>query len=526
MFTRSLLLRLLFLGVFDVLAFNLALALGGQLGWLLGVGIALYTVVVNIIFLRRELFPWRWVIPALGGMMLLTLYPVGYSFAVAFTNYGDGHLISKEQVIAQRLAETYAPDDAPEFEVYIYRSDAQDAFRYWLIDEAGRSYLYDPTQTGMVEIAPDDIDSSVGPRDENGVPTSLGDFNRLPAGGALRFSQTLQNVVIDSPPYQIRFTRLGLGEVQQAAAGLYRWTYDATTDTLTNTETGDVYRAERGNFVSGEGENRKVLEPGFPGVVGLDNITRVITDRNVRDPFWRVFVWTLIFAGASVFLVFALGLAFALALHSRDLPLRPLFRSLLIIPYAVPGWLLIITWRGLLNPIYGPVNIGIESLIGVSPQWFADPTLTKIGVLLVNMYLGFPYMMLIALGVLQSIPSDMFEAATIDGASSWIQFRQITLPMLLVAMAPLLVATFAFNFNNFTVVELFNFGGPTMGAGTVAGHTDILLSYTYRLAFSGASGTDYGFAAAISIFIFLIVGTLTFFNFRLTRRFEEIGAGL
>lgn len=120
----------------------------------------------------------------------------------------------------------------------------------------------------------------------------------------------------------------------------------------------------------------------------------------------------------------------------------------------------------------------------------------------------------------------MYEAATIDGASSWVQFRTITLPMLLVAMAPLLVATFAFNFNNFTVIELFNYGGPAMGAGTVAGHTDILLSYTYRLAFSGASGTDYGFAAAISIFIFLIVGTLTFFNFRLTRRFEEIGAAL
>jgi ABC-type sugar transport system permease subunit len=132
-------------------------------------------------------------------------------------------------------------------------------------------------------------------------------------------------------------------------------------------------------------------------------------------------------------------------------------------------------------------------------------------------------MMLISMGVLQSISADMYEAAIIDGATRINQFRYITLPLLLIALAPLLVASFAFNFNNFTVIELFNNGGPPMGAATVAGHSDILLSYTYRLAFTGATGTDYGFAAAVSIFIFLIIAPITYFNFRLTRRFEELG---
>jgi ABC-type sugar transport system permease subunit len=188
----------------------------------------------------------------------------------------------------------------------------------------------------------------------------------------------------------------------------------------------------------------------------------------------------------------------------------------------VPGWLLITTWRGLLNPVYGPVNLALAGIIGVSPQWFSDPLLAKIAVLFVNMYLGFPYMMLIALGTLQSIPQDIYEAAIIDGASARQQLQRITLPLLLVAMAPLLVATFAFNFNNFTMIELLTNGGPPMGAATVAGHTDILLSYTYRLAFSGAGGTDYGFAAAIGIFIFAIIAPITLLNFRLTRRFEEV----
>jgi ABC-type sugar transport system permease subunit len=522
MYVQKLIFRLIFLGIFDALALQLAFLLGRVVGVPLGVGIAVYAVIVTIVFLRRDLFPWRWILPAFAGMFVLILYPIGYSLVVAFTNYGDGHLLSKEQMIAQRLGETFAPADAPKFSVYIYLNEAEDAFRYWLIDEEGNSYLHDPAVGGMVEVEPQD--TTFGERDTNGIPLTIDGFNRLPAGGAMRFSQTLQGVLIDAPPYQIRFTRLALGEVQQADAILYRWSYDAANDTLTENESGDVYRAERGNFVTGTGESRKVLEPGFPSYIGLENITRVITDRNVRDPFWRVFLWSIGFAGGSVLLTFSLGLTLAVTLNSKDVPLRLLFRSLLIIPYAVPGWLMVTTWRGLLNPVYGPVNIGIASLIGVSPQWFADPILAKVGVLFVNMYLGFPYMMLISLGVLQSIPADMYEAATIDGATAWQQFRRITLPLLLVAMAPLLVASFAFNFNNFTVIELFNNGGPAISAGTVAGHTDVLLSYTYRLAFAGASGTEYGFAAAVGIFIFIIVGTLTFFNFRLTRRFEEIGA--
>jgi ABC-type sugar transport system permease subunit len=519
---RKLLLRLIFLGIFDVLALQLAFALGREIGAPLGIAIAGYALIVTIVFLRDDLFPWRWVLPALAGMVLLILYPIGYSVVVAFTNYGDGHLLSKEQVIQQRLNETYAPPGAPTFTVYIYRDDATDAFRFWLVGEDGQSRLYDPAVPGLQVVS--EPDARVQAWDERGIPLVIDGFNRLPAGGALRFSQSLQDLVIEAPPDQIRFTRLGLAEGQQASMLRPRWQYEASLDSLTDQQTGTVYRAEGGNFVSGDGDNREVLEPGFRSFIGLGNITRVVTDRNVRDPFLSVFVWSVVFAGGSVVLTLSLGLLLAVVLHARDVPFRALFRSILILPYALPGWLMVTTWRGLLNPVYGPVNAGIESLIGVSPQWFADPVLAKVGVLFINMYLGFPYMMLISLGVLQSIAPEMLEAATIDGASAWQSFRKITFPLLLVALAPLLVAAFAFNFNNFTVIELFNNGGPPISAATVAGHTDILLSYTYRLAFAGAAGTDYGFAAAVSIFIFIIVGSITIFNFRLTRRFEEIGA--
>lgn len=517
---KSLALRIGMLGLVDVLVIQLALALGSYISPILGIAVVGFTILANIVFLSERLYPWRWVVPALAGMFLLVVYPIGYSVVVAFTNYGDGHLITKQQVIDQRLAETFAPEGSPTYKVYIFRSDAQEAFQFWLVDSDGKSYLYVPGQQGLKEITADD--PSFGERDENGIPTKINDYNRLPPGGALRFSQTLQAISIDAAPNTIKITNLGIAEAQEAKQLQPAWDYDPSADTLLNKQTGTVYRSERGNFITGEGETREVMQPGFPDFIGLDNVTRVVTDPTIRDPFWRVFIWTVTFAAGSVVSTLALGLLFAVLLNAKELPLRLLFRSILIIPYAVPGWLVVTTWAGLMNPVYGPFNIGLKSILGVSPQWFSDPGLAKVAILFVNMYLGFPYMMLISLGALQSIPSDMYEAATIDGATNWQQFRSITFPLLLVALAPLLVASFSFNFNNFTIIELLNKGGPPISALTAAGHTDILLSYTYRLAFSGGTGSNFGFAAAIGIFIFMIVGPITYFNFRLTRRLEEV----
>jgi ABC-type sugar transport system permease subunit len=130
---------------------------------------------------------------------------------------------------------------------------------------------------------------------------------------------------------------------------------------------------------------------------------------------------------------------------------------------------------------------------------------------------------LICSGALQSIPEDIYAAAQVDGANAWQKFSKITLPLLLVAVGPLLIASFAFNFNNFNLIYLFNQGGPPIaGTPTPAGHTDILISYVYNLAFSGARGINYGFASAITIIIFFIVGAITLFQFRYTRMWEEV----
>jgi hypothetical protein len=133
----------------------------------------------------------------------------------------------------------------------------------------------------LKEIAPDD--TSVGERDDKGIPKSLNGFNRLPPGGALRFGQTLQNISIDAAPNTIKITKLGIAEAQEAKQLQPVWKYDPATDTLTNVQTNKVYRNERGNFVTGDGDTREVMQPGFPDFIGLDNVARVVTDPPVLD---------------------------------------------------------------------------------------------------------------------------------------------------------------------------------------------------------------------------------------------------
>jgi ABC-type sugar transport system permease subunit len=183
----------------------------------------------------------------------------------------------------------------------------------------------------------------------------------------------------------------------------------------------------------------------------------------------------------------------------------------------------IIIWRGLLNSEFGIVNKILNDLIGTAPRWTTEAFWAQVAILLVNLWLGYPYMMLVTSGALQSIPGDIYEAAMIDGATGWQRFRRITLPLLLIAVGPLLIASYVYNFNNFNLIYLFISGGPPIaGATTQAGHTDILISYVYKLAFeSGGRGVQYGLASAISIVVFFIVGSITLFQYRFTNMWEE-----
>ena len=271
---------------------------------------------------------------------------------------------------------------------------------------------------------------------------------------------------------------------------------------------------EIGFFVDESGQR---INPGWPVAVGLDNYKKIFTDPAIRGPFMQIFVWTFVFAGLTVVFTLAVGFILATLLQWEQLKGKAVYRTLLILPYAVPAFISILIFKGMFNQNYGEINLILENLFGISPDWFTDPALARAMLLIVNTWLGYPYMLLLCMGLIQSIPRDLYEASAVDGGGPLTNMMQITLPLILKPLTPLLIAAFAFNFNNFVLIALLTGGSPDiLGASTPAGTTDLLVSYTYRIAFQDA-GQNFGLAAAIATLIFLLVVGLSLLNLRLSK---------
>lgn len=476
----------------------------------LSAAIAIIAIFVNVIFLRRETYPIRWMVVGLVLMALFTIYPIVFTVWVAFTNYGEGHLITQQQAIDQLMDQTYLPEAGRSYSWTAFRSESGD-YALWLQDADGNGFLALP---GEPLSQPQPGEAGLGPLDDNGVPESIEGYSRLNRILAAT-DQNLTNIEFGEEGRTVR-----VRSPREAAELLSLYVYDPEQDAMVNQQTGLVYKNLRGTFTSSTGQQ---LRPGFVENIQFTNFREFFTSPALRGPLVSIITWNFAFATLSLLFNFSLGLAIAILFNDRYFPLKKLIRSLLLIPYTVPALITILIWRGMLNPELGVIDRMLESVFGWAPPWFSDGFWAKVAILLVNLWLSYPYFMLICSGALQSIPEDIYAAAQVDGASPWQQFWLITLPLLLVSVGPLLVASFTFNFNNFNLIYLFNAGGPPMaGTPTPAGHTDILISYVYNLAFAGSRGVNYGFAAAITIIIFFIVGAITLFQFRYTRMWEEV----
>ena len=467
-------------------------------------------IFVNVVLLRQEAYPVRWMIVGLVLMSLFTIYPILFTVWVAFTNYGEGHLITKEQAIDQLMNQKYLPEMGRAYSWTAYRSPDGE-YALWLKDAEGNGYLALPEEPLT---QPQPGESGVGEFDDRGIPVTIEGYQRLNAIMAAT-DRNLSNILFGEEG-----TTIQVRSPSEAAELLPLYVYDSDQDAMINQETGLTYFNTNGTFMTVDGRS---LRPGFIASIGFSNFREFFLSPALRGPLVRIIGWNFGFAFFSLFFNFGLGLAIAIMFNEPDFPFKKLIRSLLIIPYTIPALITILIWRGMLNPELGVISRMLQAWIGWAPPWFTDQWWAKIAILIVNLWLSYPYFMLICSGALQSIPDDIYAAAQVDGANAWQKFSKITLPLLLVAVGPLLIASFSFNFNNFNLIYLFNTGGPPMaGTPTPAGHTDILISYVYNLAFSGARGINYGFASAITIIIFFIVGAITLFQFRYTRMWEEV----
>lgn len=256
-------------------------------------------------------------------------------------------------------------------------------------------------------------------------------------------------------------------------------------------------------------------------MVGLDNFINVLNGP-FKTVFFPVFGWTLIFALISTLGSFFVGLIAAMLLNNEHIKERAIYKAILIIPWALPVTVAILSWQGLLNGSYGAINNLLLNLkiISKAIPWLTNPFWARVALCIVNIWLGFPYMMNICLGALAAIPTSYYEAADVDGASKFLQFRKITLPSIAQTAYPLLISSFAFNFNNFGSAYLITSGGPARPNSQWAGYTDILASVNYKLS-SGSIG-KYNIAAAIGMLVFVLLAIISYFQMKLSGQFKEV----
>ncbi|MFN3346282.1 MAG: ABC transporter permease subunit, partial [Candidatus Bipolaricaulaceae bacterium] len=457
--TSATLLKVLALSLFDAIAIFFLVLLVWEKSWLLVGLIVAGLLGLNILAFSRRLYPFRYLAPGLLFMVLMVVLPLVYTVYISFTNYATGNILSKTQVIEILSHRYYLPPDAPTFSFRAYGSGGS-LYALYLFGPTGRLVLFPDGR-----LVPTEAHQLVD-EDGDGVPEALDGYPALTPAEVARFVPTLQNLAVPFHHGVLRLTTLTTMRVY-----FPQYKYDPVRDVLTDLRTGKEYRAVGGNFVSADGER---LEPGWVTFVNFANYLKFFRDPVYHRAFVRVFAWTVTWAVLTVTLSFALGLALAILLNDKTLRFRKLYRSLLIVPYAIPAFISILIWRGFFNTEVGLFNRALTQAFGVRVPWLSTPFWARFSCILTNVWLTYPYMMLVSLGALQSIPEEMYEAAKVDGATGWRRFVHITFPLLLISVAPLLIGSFAFTFNNFTLIWLLTRGEPVVEIGSRAGATDIL----------------------------------------------------
>lgn len=504
--------------VATVLKFALLGAVDAFLIWILSAALNKHSIVMVVVllaslaalngtYLVKGAIPLKFMIVGIIFFAIFVVTPTGYTILMSGYNYKTGNEIDKQSAITGLLENGLAPDAAgTTYDMLLGKSaDGQ-----WvaILNDVAQNKLFYATVNGVTKISESEIS-----RDATG---------KITGGKGIRTLSDSEFADADTAIGGLRFP-IGDGSfaspqgVDVASRLTQSFVYDKKTDTLTNNDLGLVYVDNgKGNFAL-KSDMTQTLDPGWRAFAGFDNFKSLIMDKNLRDPFIKVFIWTVLFAFLSVGSTFVVGMLLALALQTQ-LRFRRFYRGFLILPYAIPSFMSILIWRGLFNKNYGAINHLLHTHIG----WFDSTWTARGAVLLVNLWLGFTYMYLISSGALQSIPAELEEAAAIDGATGRQAFVAIKLPLLLQVLGPLLISSFAFNFNNFNIIFLLTGGGPTnSAAGEVAGGTDILISYAYKTAF-GNTFQNLGLSSAISIVMFFIVGVLSMYTLKKSRVLESL----
>ena len=539
---RGTIIKIALLAVLDAVTIFVAFVLFMREQWIPVAVAVVGMLIVNWLYLRRGGLPAKYLAPGVILLLAFQVYVLFFSAYTAFTNYGSYHNGDQNLAVSAIKAAGFgAVEGAPQYDVKLVQDEKQ-RYNFLLTDAVNGKVLVGGSAVPLTEI----------PACSQAISEVIATNATTVSDSECKIEILADNIAIAvSAPGYTEAAQAGLTKGQTnslAALRLYldpnntQGQFIKTEDLMvavTNQEEliwneeeksflrvtdGVVFNeAKDGYFrAGGAPDGEKVSDIGWRVEVGFANFEKIFTDEDLRQPLLKIISWTFVFAFLSVVTTFIAGLAIALLFNDDRMKGKRVYRALMILPYAFPAFLSAYVWRGLLDTDNGFVNNVI--LGGTEVPWLTEEFPARVAILLVNLWLGFPYMFLITTGALQAIPPELTESATIDGATPWQILRQIKMPLLLVSIAPLLIASFAFNFNNFTLIYLLTEGGPldSASSGYDAGGTDILITFVYKIAFSSGGGQDYGLASAFSILIFIIVATFSLISFRRTRTLEDV----
>lgn len=520
---RGQIIKIIVLGIIDAFAGTIFFALVAKNQITFAVILAVVTLAINWIYLRRGGLPAKYLAPGVILLIFLQIYTVIFSGYIAFTNYGSLHNGNYESALNATQLAAVEPVEGAEYDLKVVRGP--DGEIQFLATDVNTSKVYlgggDYKKYPLREVTAAD-GLVIG---ADGTADSIKGFTRLNDDEITNNAVKIVGLKVPLGPDLARDGFLATTDGYAASLNKFSYTYDKATRTFTTVADGRKFVADdREGFFIEPGTGERLNEIGWRTNIGLDNFKTIFGDKELRGPLLGVVSWTFQFALLTVLTTFIVGLGIALLLNDPRIRGIKIYRSILILPYAFPAFLSAYVWKGMYNTDRGFINntiLGLDE--GNKIPWLEQQGPARAAILIMNLWLGFPYMFLITTGALQAIPADLMESASIDGASAWQVFRLIKLPLLLVSLTPLLIASFAYNFNNFTVIYLLTGGGPVLDPTlrVTTGATDILITFVYRIAFGGGVGANYGLASAFSILIFFLIGGISYFSFKRTKSLEE-----
>ena len=387
----------------------------------------------------RRAVALKYLVPGLLFLLALQVWPIVYTVGTAFTNFGDGHRISKQESIDSIIANSVQEvPGSSRYKLSVAVKQGADIATappvFLLTDPKGKTLLGDAS--GLEDLTADGVEKS-----------PLGKVTAAPGYTILNARQVnarkdLATFAVPTPDGG-GIKRVGLSEAFEGKPSV---SYDKATDTLTDSATKKQYVPRNAEWVPKDGQGEAFAQ-GWKENVGLKNFTTGADGRHaahrLREDLRLEHGLRGVLGAVDVPPRHAAGPA---AERPAAQGRKAIYRSLLILPYAMPTFVTALVWKSMYNQDFGLIN----SYTGLNVDWLGNPWAAKAAILVTNLWLGFPYMFIVCTGALQSIPGDVREAAKIDGASAFRMLRSIIMPLLLVAVGPLLIASFAFNFNNFT----------------------------------------------------------------------------